>query len=73
MDNTGFVDRLERPVLVKPEGIPVEKVQSEMVCLKEGEQKNVEFEKLVLPDQVSWRHPVYCSSSTNTPPPHPYF
>ncbi len=54
MDNTGFVDRLERPVLVKPEGIPVEKVQSEMVCLKEGEQKNVEFEKLVLPDQVSW-------------------
>ena len=53
MDNSGFVDRLERPVLVKPEGIPVEKVQSEMVCLKEGEQRDVQFERLVLPDEVS--------------------
>lgn len=35
----GFSDRLKKPLKVKPEGIPVEKVQSEFKCLDNSVDK----------------------------------
>ena len=35
----GFSDRLKKPLNVKPEGIPVEKVQSEFKCLDNSVDK----------------------------------
>ena len=47
----GFSDRLSMPLRVKPEGIPVEKVESDLKCFESGES-SIELEKLVLPENV---------------------
>ena len=51
----GTVDALVKPLKVKPEGVPVEKVQSEFKCYRrESKKKNnkkklIKMQKLVLP------------------------
>ena len=48
----GTVDALVKPLKVKPEGVPVEKVQSEFKCYRKGSKKKnkkIKMQKLVLP------------------------
>ena len=45
----GTVDALVKPLKVKPEGVPVEKVQSEFKCYKKKNKKIIKMQKLVLP------------------------
>ena len=51
----GTVDALVKPLKVKPEGVPVEKVQSEFKCYRRGSKKKnnkkklIKMQKLVLP------------------------
>ena len=47
----GTVDALVKPLKVKPEGVPVEKVQSEFKCYKKKNNKKnkIKMQKLVLP------------------------
>ena len=47
----GTVDALVKPLKVKPEGAPVEKVQSEFKCYRGSKKKNnkIKMQKLVLP------------------------
>ena len=47
----GFSDRLKKPLTVKPEGIPVEKVESEFKCLESSTEK-LTLSKLELPETV---------------------
>ena len=47
----GFRDALVKPIIVKPEGFPIEKTQSEFICKKaEEDTLLVELEPLVLPE-----------------------
>ena len=54
-EGDGFTDALVKPLRVKPEGVPVEIVQSEFKCLgdedSEGDGK-FKFDRLELPDDV---------------------
>ena len=48
----GAVDALVKPLKVKPEGVPIEKVQSEFKCYRKGSKKKnnkIKMQKLVLP------------------------
>ena len=45
----GTVDALVKPLKVKPEGVPVEKVQSEFKCYKKKKNNKIKMQKLVLP------------------------
>ena len=47
----GFADTVQRPIQVKPEGFPVEKVQSNFQCIKENATE-VQFEALSLPPNL---------------------
>ena len=42
---------IQRPVFVKPEGFPVEKVQSVFQCKEEGDMEEVELDLLELPGE----------------------
>ena len=50
----GFKDTLRRPIRVKPEGVPVEIVESEFKCIgeEEGEDGRFDLQPLTLPDSV---------------------
>ena len=51
----GTVDALVKPLKVKPEGVPVEKVQSEFKCYKKkknNKKKLIKMQKLVLPANI---------------------
>lgn len=49
----GFSDNLVKPILVKPEGFPVEKVQSVFECKNNADEKTqVQLEELVLPEDL---------------------
>ena len=52
-DAEGFTDVIQRPIFVKPEGFPVEKVQSVFQCResKDEEAATVELEPLELPGE----------------------
>ena len=49
----GTVDALVKPLKVKPEGVPVEKVQSKFKCYRKGSKRKnnkiIKMQKLVLP------------------------
>jgi len=47
----GFMDALVKPLRVKPEGVPVEKVQSEFKCFESGNEK-FSMNKLEVPDNT---------------------
>jgi len=47
----GFTDALVRPLRVKPEGVPVEKVESDFKCIETGSEKFV-MQKLELPSNI---------------------
>jgi len=50
-EGVGFYDALVKPLRVKPEGVPVEIVQSDFKCIESGNDK-FDLEKLTLPDNV---------------------
>ena len=43
------MDALVMPLKVKPEGVPVEVVESQFKCFKKARGKNIEMKKLKLP------------------------
>ena len=45
----GTMDALVMPLKVKPEGVPVEVVESQFKCFKKARGKNIEMKKLKLP------------------------
>ena len=45
----GLMDALVMPLKVKPEGVPVEEVESKFNCFKKARGKNIEMKKLKLP------------------------
>ena len=45
----GTLDALVKPLKVKPEGVPVEEVESQFKCFKKARGKNIEMKKLKLP------------------------
>jgi len=47
----GFTDALEKPLKVKPEGVPVEKVESDFKCFESGTEK-FSMSKLEIPDNA---------------------
>ena len=47
----GFMDALVKPLRVKPEGVPVEKVQSEFKCFESGNEK-FSMNKLEVPENA---------------------
>jgi len=46
----GFADALVKPLTVKPEGFPVEKVESDFKCIEKGEEETFKMSKLELPE-----------------------
>jgi len=48
----GFKDTLRKPIRVKPEGVPVEIVESEFKCLEVGGDSKFTFKPLSLPSSV---------------------
>ena len=45
----GTLDALVTPLKVKPEGVPVEEVESQFKCFKKARGKNIKMRKLKLP------------------------
>ena len=45
----GTTDALVKPLKVKPEGVPVEEVESQFKCFKKARGKNIKMRKLKLP------------------------
>jgi len=46
----GFSDRLMKPIRVKPEGIPVEKVNSDLKCLEDDSVDTITLPKVEVPE-----------------------
>jgi len=48
----GFSDALVKPLTVKPEGLPVEIVESDFKCIETGEDEEFKISKLQLPENL---------------------
>ena len=53
-DANGFSDKIQKPIQVKPEGFPVEKVSSEFLCRQSDENSTtVDLGQIELPDSYN--------------------